>query len=81
MADKNHPWLSNILELPNSLKPGDSIFNRDGTPSTVYEVRRLKSKSTRIAGKRRSLFAVLHAGAGSILVAVCIEGRQKEWKV
>lgn len=72
-------WLTNIVELACPLKPGDKIADALGEFVRIYEVSRLASLSTEIAGERRPLYAVLHAGAGSVLVAVCLDGDQQSW--
>ena len=69
-------WLTNILEVTFPLRPGDRID--DGK---VYEVRKLKSMSSPIAGKQRHLYAVLHGGFRSIVVVVVLNGEQTEWSL
>jgi hypothetical protein len=76
---KENPWLTNIVEFA-PLKPGCTIGVR-GEQSKVYEVRRLVSRSTPIAGKPRTLWVALHAGFGSVTVFVCLERGQREWRV
>lgn len=72
-------WLLSIIELPRPLVPGDRIADTNGHLSVVYEIRRLKSVSSPIAGRERTLYAVLHSGAGSIIAAVLLRGRQRQW--
>lgn len=72
-------WLTSIVELPAPLRPGDRIADSSGALCEVYEVRKLKSLSSPIAGYRRRLYVVIHGGFGSALVAVCLKGRQREW--
>lgn len=74
------PWLQNIVELPCPVRRGDRVADERGQLREVFEVRRLASLSSPIAGRRRPLYAVLHAGFGSLFVAVCLNGRQREWK-
>lgn len=74
-------WLLNLVELPCPLQMGASIGDEDGRMAKVYEVRRLQSLSSPVAGENRELFAVLHAGGGSIIVAVCLHGTQTEWRL
>jgi len=71
--------LLNVVELPRPLMPGDKIADAEGKPAHVYEVRKFDTRSSPIADGHRKLYAVLHAGAGSILVAVCLADVQPEW--
>lgn len=73
-------WLLGLRELPRPLHPGDQVTDADGRLAHVFEVRRLRSSSFPVAGQHRDLFAVLHAGAGSVVVAVCLRGEQREWQ-
>lgn len=77
--DPNRVWLLSIVELPRPLEPGDSIRDREGKMALVYEVHRLKQRSSPICGKRQTLWAVLHAGSNSLTVCVCPEGKQRAW--
>jgi hypothetical protein len=77
-------WLLSIVELPRPLVPGDKIADAHGQMAHVYEVKKLDTRSTPIIGRPRPLYAVLHAGAGSVLVAVCLDddgsdAAQPEW--
>jgi hypothetical protein len=71
-------WLLSIVEFGLPLEPGCKIGDHD---SEVYEVRRLRSRSTPIAGAPRDLFVALHAGPGSVVVFVCLDAEQEEWSV
>jgi hypothetical protein len=71
-------WLTSIVNLACPLNPGDKI-GVGGKDCVVYEVRRMASISSPIAGESRQLFAVLHSGEGSALAAVLLEGEQREW--
>lgn len=77
-------WLRGIIELPRPLVPGDKVADEDGKMVHVYEVHKLVMRSMPIAARARPLFAVFHAGAGSIFVAVCLaddghDVAQSEW--
>jgi len=71
-------WLLSIAEVSEPLAPGSKLI-KHGQEREVYEVKRLNSRSSPIAGECRDLFAALHAGPGSIIVFVCLDGEQTEW--
>lgn len=82
LGEVQEPWLLSIVELPRALVPGDrirTVYLGKDEMSLVYEVRKFASMSTNIAGKRRALYAILHAGSGSAMVAFCFDGKQRQW--
>jgi len=78
-ADADFVWLSGIVEF-SPIAPGSKV-SVGGKMVRVFEVRKLRSLSSPIAGEQRALYAVLHAGFGSVLVAVVLEGVQREWSL
>ena len=76
------PWLLSPRCFARPLVPGDRIGDGRGAMVLVYEVRRFASTTTTIiSGRRVRLFAVLHAGSGSVMVAHFSGMRQREWRL
>lgn len=82
----HEPWCLSLVTFPCVLEPGCWID--DPSPPAggkrlvlVYEVSFFASRSTLVAGRRRRLFAVLHAGGGSAVVGIAMDPKQKAWRL
>lgn len=77
------PWLTSLVEILAPLKPGARFAKSTGVDDLIYEVRKLRTMSTPIAGKSRPIYAIVHGGERSVVLVVCLveSEPQTEWRL